>query len=145
MKTIHLLTIVGVVIVAVVIVSFASPSLEPPYTNITIRGLNYTYVINQPIVFSAVIEGYGAGCGETKVSITKDYHPEYHGFNWNVEPSCASSDLISHFQYSIPYDAPGFNTTINEPGEYTVTISYKGLYPPFNEKTLEQKFTVISS
>ena len=112
---------------------------QQQYTNITINGLKENYTLNEPIVFSIAIEGYGTGCGDTKAIITKENDSHYKSPVWGVGSSCASNTKQNHFKFN----ALPVNTSINQAGNYILMASFDDFATSHHAVT-EQKFSVMS-
>ena len=111
---------------------------QQPYANITINGLKENYTLNEPIVFSIAIEGYGTGCGDTKAIITKENDSQYKSPVWGVGSSCASNTKQNHFKFN----ALSVNASINQTGNYILTTSFDDFIT--SPHTTEKKFSVIT-
>ncbi|SRR5260370_9680567 len=144
MKTLHIsiITIVGIVVIATTLIGIFIDKLgenqQQPYTGIVINGVKDNYTLNEPISFSIAIEGYGTGCGDTKVTITKENDSQYKSPQWSSIVQCAAFAKSNYFKF----DRLSENTSINQTGNYTLMASFNDSFT-YRHTTAGKNFSVI--
>lgn len=125
MKTLHyIIAIVGILVIVMTSVGVFMKKLDdnsgPLYTSMVITGMKESYTINEPIVFSVMVHGYGSGCGDTKAILAKENDSQYKSQVWGVGRQCTSFANPTSFEFN----GLSTNTTINQTGNYTITASF---------------------
>lgn len=130
--------------VAIAGVSFAivySQILNEQFVNITITGLKESYRVNEPIVFSATIEGFGEPCGEIEGWIY-GVDKNFTSGPWAQIPNCVSNKPNTSFTHEFPLYNNSITTSLNETGKYKLVITFEQL-PSHKETTVQREFNVI--
>ena len=109
----------------------------PLYTNMMITGMKENYTLNEPIVFSVMVHGYGSGCGDTKAILTKENDSQYKSQVWGVGRQCTSFTNPTKFEF----DGLSANTTIIQAGDYIITASFDDSVT-YHHTITEVKFSV---
>lgn len=143
MKTLHLGMIIGISVIALtsfgVFIEKIRDYQQQPYISLFITGLKENYTVNDPVSFSVTLAGYGTGCGDTMATITKENDSKYQSPRWSLQPQCVASPSLHDFKFT----ALSANTSINQTGNYILTVSFDDLFE--HQKTVQQKFSVFAS
>lgn len=143
MKTLHYSIIAGIIIIVTtsigVFIEKIGENPQQPYAGITINGIKDNYTVNEPIIFSVTVEGYGSGCGDVKVMITKENDSQFKPLEWDTEPQCVAFAKLQNFKFNV---SPA-NTSINQVGSYTVTSLFNDFMTHTHTET-GRRISVIS-
>jgi hypothetical protein len=97
-----------------------------PWMKINTLGLNDTYIIGQPIIFSVNVQGFGyTPCDYPQVEIYDNKNPSmliFHGNAYTM--SCANLMAFSNYSFDFPGKNDHYVTSINKTGDYTLSIFY---------------------
>ncbi|MDC8452627.1 MAG: hypothetical protein LV477_06925 [Candidatus Nitrosotalea sp.] len=144
MKTRSIITIIAILVISGtalgVFIEKVNKNQQQPYAGITINGLKENYTINEPIIFSVTIKGYGSGCGDTKAIIKKENDSQFKSPVWGFGQQCTSSVKQDNFKFN----ALPVNTSISQAGNYILMTSFDDFTVPYHAIT-EKKFSVIQS
>lgn len=104
MKTISIITIIGIVVIYAtsvgIFIGKVNDYQQQSYLTMTVNGLKENYTINDPISFSVILEGYGTGCGDTTASITKENDSSFQALGWASLPQCVSNPRLHNFNFN---------------------------------------------
>lgn len=144
-KKTHLAIIVIVVIavvgVSLAVIAYSKPSSEQ-FVKITINGLEENYDIDEPIEFSATIEGYGQPCGAITALIYGIDRSNFTAGPWADIPNCSSDQKNTSFTHMFPLTQDSVTTSLNQTGKYKLVVSFEEL--PSHKRTLaEQEFAIM--
>ncbi len=120
------IAIIGIVVLAFTLIGIFIDKVgesKQSYSVVTINGMKPNYTINEPISFSVVIEGFGSGCGDVLVTITKENDSQYRSPGWSMMPSCAYNYKLENFKFTALSETTGINQT----GNYTLSILFDNL------------------
>jgi hypothetical protein len=142
--------IIGIIITVAAIIAVLAAAYSQgiigrePFVKIAINGLKESYKANEPISFSATIEGYGKPCGEIEGKILGATSA---GSNitigpWTQVPNCVANQPNTSFTHKFPLENNSINTSVNQTGTYKLVIIFREL-PSNKESQAQQEFAVI--
>lgn len=142
MKTLHYSIITVIVVIPAtlfgVFIEKVGENQQQPYTGIAINGVKDNYTVTEPVVFSIAIEGYGTGCGDTKVIITKENDSQFKSPQWSSTVQCVAFAKSNYFKFNRLSE----NTTITQPGNYTFIASFDDAFT-YRHTEAKKKFSVM--
>lgn len=114
--------------VSLAIIFATTPQLvasQKPYTKITILDVRDTYKVNEPVGFSATVQGFGISCDTLIARIEQQGEPDYPGIQWTEFHRCSSEAMPSNFSFAFSTDTTKVNATLNQTGTYILTVAFR--------------------
>lgn len=98
---------------------------KKPYVDVTILGLQESYNVDEPVRFSALIEGYETGCGTVKAIMTEKESGANYGTS--LVADCSIDSPFHDLKWNLPVDYTGemFSIPVDRPGTYELVVTYE--------------------